>query len=180
MPVILLQTVLLAVVIAAIVYVCNLDRGVPFVGILNYVATRTKFGRYVFAVGGNKEAARRAGIHVERIRIYVFMISSFMAGLGGIVLASRLRSVATNTGGGDLLLNSIAAAVIGGTSLFGGRGKVSSAILGALVIASITNGLGLIPNVSAGAKFAATGFVLLVAVIVDAISRRSQKQSGLA
>jgi D-xylose transport system permease protein len=183
-----IQLVFLAVVIGATVYVCNLDRGVPFVGIfvlimlgvLSYVANRTRFGRYVYAVGGNKEAARRAGIRVERIRVMVFMISSFMAGIGGIILASRLRSVATNAGGGDLLLNSIAAAVIGGTSLFGGRGRVSSALLGALVIASVDNGMGLLPNVSAGARSIVTGLVLLVAVVVDALSRRSQKQSGIA
>jgi D-xylose transport system permease protein len=182
------QLIFLAVIIGATVYVCNLDRGVPVVGILvlimlgvlSYVANRTRFGRYVYAVGGNKEAARRAGIRVERIRVMVFMISSFMAGIGGIILASRLRSVATNAGGGDLLLNSIAAAVIGGTSLFGGRGRVSSALLGALVIASVDNGMGLLPNVSAGARSIVTGLVLLVAVVVDALSRRSQKQSGIA
>ncbi len=181
------QVVGLAIIIGIAVYISNLDRGVPFVGvlmlimlgILDYVASRTRFGRYVYAVGGNKEAARRAGIPVERIRVYVFMLASFMAGVGGIILASRLRSVATNTGGGDLLLNSIAAAVIGGTSLFGGRGKVSSAVLGALVIASVDSGMGLLPNVSAGAKFVVTGLVLLVAVVVDAISRRSQQNSGL-
>lgn len=181
------QVVVLAVIIGIAVYICNLDRGVPFagvlllilLGILGYVAERTRFGRYVYAVGGNKEAARRAGISVERIRVIVFMLSSFMAGFGGIILASRLRSVATNTGGGDLLLNSIAAAVIGGTSLFGGRGKVSSAILGAVIISSVDNGMGLIPNVSAGARYVVTGFVLLVAVIVDALSRRSQQQSGI-
>lgn len=181
------QVVILAIIIGIAVYVCNLDRGVPFVGvlilimlgILDYVATRTRFGRYVYAVGGNKEASRRAGIPVERIRVIVFMISSFMAGVGGIILASRLRSVATNTGGGDLLLDSIASAVIGGTSLFGGRGRVSSAVLGAVIIASVDNGMGLIPNVSAGAKFVVTGLVLLVAVVVDAISRRSQQQSGI-
>lgn len=187
LPIIIGQIVVLAVIIAIAVYICNLDRGVPFVGvlilmmlgILNYVASRTRFGRYVYAVGGNKEASRRAGINVERIRVIVFMLSSFMAGVGGIILASRLRSVATNTGGGDLLLNSIAAAVIGGTSLFGGRGKVSSAVLGALIIASVDSGMGLLPNVSAGAKFVVTGLVLLVAVVVDAISRRSQQQSGI-
>ncbi len=187
LPIILGQVVGLAIIIAIAVYISNLDRGVPFVGvlilimlgILDYVATRTRFGRYVYAVGGNKEAARRAGINVERIRVFVFMLASFMAGVGGIILASRLRSVATNTGGGDLLLNSIAAAVIGGTSLFGGRGKVSSAVLGALIIASVDSGMGLLPNVSAGAKFVVTGLVLLVAVVVDAISRRSQQQSGI-
>ncbi|MEO8611192.1 MAG: ABC transporter permease [Chloroflexota bacterium] len=181
------QTVVLGVIIAIAVWVCNQDRGVPFVGVLllimmgvlSFVANRTRFGRYVYAVGGNKEAARRAGINVERIRVIVFMISSGMAAVGGIILASRLRSVATNTGGGDLLLNSIAAAVIGGTSLFGGRGKVSSAILGSVIIASVNNGMGLIPNVSAGARFVVTGLVLLLAVIVDALSRRSQQQSGI-
>lgn len=187
LPIIAGQVLILALIIGVAVYISNLDRGVPFVGvliliilgILNYVATRTRFGRYVYAVGGNKEASRRAGINVERIRIIVFMLSSFMAGVGGIILASRLRSVATNTGGGDLLLNSIAAAVIGGTSLFGGRGKVSSAVFGALIIASVDSGMGLLPNVSAGAKFVVTGLVLLVAVIVDALSRRSQQQSGI-
>jgi D-xylose transport system permease protein len=187
MTIIAAQVVILAIIIGIAVYVCNLDRGVPVVGVillimlgvLNYVAIRTRFGRYVYAVGGNKEAARRAGINVERIRLLVFMISSVLAGWGGIILASRLRSVATNTGGGDLLLNSIAAAVIGGTSLFGGRGKVSSALLGAVIIASVDNGMGLIPNVSAGARFVVTGFVLLVAVVVDALSRRSQQQAGI-
>ena len=187
LSIILVQTVILAVIIAAAVWICNQDRGVPFVGvlllimlgILSYVASRTRFGRYVYAVGGNKEAARRAGISVERIRVIVFMMSSGMAAVGGIILASRLRSVATNTGGGDLLLNSIAAAVIGGTSLFGGRGKVSSALLGSVIIASVNNGMGLIPNVSAGARFVVTGLVLLLAVIVDALSRRSQQQSGI-
>ncbi|RMF04204.1 MAG: ABC transporter permease, partial [Chloroflexi bacterium] len=124
-PVVIAQIVGLAVVSAIVVYVCNQDRGVPLVGVIlvilltgfTYLATRTPFGRYVYAVGGNAEAARRAGINVDRIKILVFMISSVMAGFGGIVLASRLRSVDTAAGGGNLLLNSIAAAVIGGTSL---------------------------------------------------------------
>ena len=181
------QIVFLALVAAGAVYVANLDRGVPFVGVLmlvllagfTFLATRTRFGRYVYAVGGNKEAARRAGINVERIRVMVFMISSLMAGAGGIVLASRLRSVDTAAGGGNLLLNSIAAAVIGGTSLFGGSGKVSSALLGALVIMSVENGMGLL-GLSSGVKFVITGLVLLLAVLVDAISRRSRTQSGIA
>ena len=105
---------------------------------------RTRFGRHVYAVGGNTEAARRAGINVDRVRIACFAICSLMAALGGIVLASRLSSVDTNAGGGSILLYSIAAAVIGGTSLFGGRGHMKSAVLGALVIASIDNGLGLL------------------------------------
>ncbi len=149
-----------------------------FLVVLGYIAERTRFGRYVYAVGGNKEAARRAGIRVERIRILVFMISGIMAGMGGIVLASRLKSVATDAGGGNLLLYVIAAAVIGGTSLFGGRGKVSSAVIGALVVASVENGMGLL-NVSSGIKFIVTGLVLLAAVIIDAVSRRSQQRSGI-
>jgi D-xylose transport system permease protein len=169
-----------------VVIVANQDRGVPFVGVLllillagfTFLATNTKFGRYVYAVGDNKEAARRSGIDVDRVLVMVFMISSLMAGAGGIVLASRLRSVDTAAGGGNLLLNSIAAAVVGGTSLFGGSGKVSSALLGALVIASVENGMGLL-GLSAGVKFVITGMVLLLAVIVDAISRRNRTQPGI-
>lgn len=181
------QVLLLAVITAGAVFVANQDRGVPGVGIIlllllgayTFLAARTTFGRYVYAVGGNMEAARRAGISVERIRIAVFMISSLMAGMGGIVLASRLRSVDTAAGGGNLLLNSIAAAVIGGTSLFGGRGQVVSALLGALVIASVENGMGLL-GLSSGVKFVVTGLVLLAAVLVDSISRRGRAQSGIA
>lgn len=187
MPIFLGQTVVLAAIIVFVVAIANQDRGVPFVGvlllvmmaILTYIAENTQFGRYVYAVGGNEEAARRAGIRVNQIKILVFGISGLMAGVGGIILASRLRSVATGAGGGNLLLNVIAAAVIGGTSLFGGSGKVSSAILGALVIAGIENGMGLL-NLSSGQKFIITGIVLLIAVIVDSFSRRSQKRSGLA
>ncbi|MEZ4771397.1 MAG: hypothetical protein R2844_23640 [Caldilineales bacterium] len=167
---------------AAVVFVANEDRGVPFIGIFlvvllvgfTFLAERTRFGRYVYAIGGNAEAARRAGINVSRIRIYVFMISSLMAGMGGIVLSSRLRSVDTAAGGGDLLLNSIAAAVIGGTSLFGGSGRVISAFLGALVIATVNNGMGLL-GLSAGVKFVITGLVLLTAVLVDAITRQGRQ-----
>ncbi|MGB0387382.1 MAG: sugar ABC transporter permease [Ardenticatenaceae bacterium] len=182
-----LEVLFLAILAGGAVYIANQDRGVPFVGLLlilllagfSFIATRTQFGRYVYAVGGNKEAARRAGIAVERIRIAVFMISSVMAGMGGIILASRLRSVATDAGGGNLLLNAIAAAVIGGTSLFGGSGHVSSALLGALVIASVENGMGLL-GLSSGVKFIITGLVLLVAVLVDSLSRRSRARSGIA
>jgi D-xylose transport system permease protein len=170
-----------------VVAVANQDRGIPYVGVLlvalllglTFVTDRIRFGRYVYAVGGNKEAARRAGISTDRITIAVFAICSTMAALGGIVLASRLRSVDTNAGGGSILLYSIAAAVIGGTSLFGGRGTIRSAILGALVIASIDNGLGLL-NVGAGERFVVTGLVLLAAVTVDSISRRGREQSGRA
>lgn len=186
-PIVILQIIGLGILTIGAVFIANQDRGVPFVGVLliiflsgfSFLATRTQFGRYVYAVGGNKEAARRAGIPVERIRVLVFMISSLMAGCGGIILASRLRSVDTAAGGGNLLLNSIAAAVIGGTSLFGGSGKVSSAVLGALIIASVENGMGLL-GLSSGVKFVVTGLVLLIAVLVDAVSRRSRTQSGIA
>ena len=183
----ILEIVGVSLFTVAIVYVANQDRGLPIIAIIlvlllfgfSFLATRTRFGRYVYAVGGNKEAARRAGINVDWVRVRVFMISSFMAGLGGVVLASRLRSVATDAGGGDLLLNSIAAAVIGGTSLFGGNGRVSNAFLGALVIATVANGMGLL-GLSAGVKFVVTGLVLLAAVLVDAITRRNRNQSGIA
>ena len=172
----------LTVVAGFAVFYANLDRGVPIAAVIvliflvfwTFVATRTKFGRYVYAVGGNPEAARRAGIDVDRIRMTVFMIASFMAGVGGIILASRLRSVDTNSGGNNLMLNVIAAAVIGGTSLFGGSGRVSSALLGALVIAAVENGMVLL-GVAAGTKFVVNGLVLLAAVLVDAVSRRSRE-----
>ncbi len=184
MPIVILQIVLLAAISGVAVYFANQDRGVPLVGLImlvllvafTFLANRTKFGRYVYAIGGNEEAARRAGISVDRIKVLVFMISSIMAGAGGIILASRLRSVDTAAGGGSILLNSIAAAVIGGTSLFGGSGRVISAFLGALVIATIDNGMGLL-NVSAGVKFVVTGSVLLIAVLVDALTRRGRSVS---
>lgn len=187
MLILLLQTVGLALLLGGAVWFANSDRGVPTAAVIilvllaiwSFVANRTQFGRYVYAVGGNPEAARRAGINVDRIRIIVFMIASFMAGVGGIILASRLRSVDTNAGGGNLLLNGIAAAVIGGTSLFGGSGRVSSALLGALVIQSVENGMGLMGWAS-GEKFVVNGLVLLAAVLIDAFSRRSRTSSGLA
>jgi D-xylose transport system permease protein len=184
--VILFQVAGLAVVTFLAVWYANKDRGVPTVililGILllfwSFVASRMRFGRHVYAVGGSAEAARRAGIDVDRVRIAVFMISGLMAGVGGIMLASRLRSVATNTGGGNLLLLVIAAAVIGGTSLFGGVGRVVAALLGALVIASIQNGLDLL-GLTSGTKFVITGLVLLAAVLVDAYTKRRRAASGL-
>ena len=184
--VIVLQVAGLAAITFAAVWYANRDRGVPQVTVLvlllflfwSFVASRTRFGRHVYAVGGSAEAARRAGINVDRVRITVFMIAGFMAGLGGIILASRLRSVATNTGGGNLLLNVIAAAVIGGTSLFGGRGRVVSALLGALVIIAIENGMGLL-NLATGTRFVITGLVLLAAVLVDAMSKRRRAARGV-
>ena len=168
-------------------YVANQDRGIPYVFLVlaglfifwTYVLNRTAFGRHIYAVGGNAEAARRAGINVDGVKIACFAICSMMAALGGIILASRLRSVDTGAGGGSILLYSIAAAVIGGTSLFGGRGNMKSAVLGALVIASIDNGLGLL-GLSSGTKFVVTALVLLAAVSVDSISRRGREASGRA
>ena len=187
MSVLVLQAVGLAAIAGGAVWFANTDRGVPTAAVIvlillviwSFIASRTRFGRYVYAVGGNPEAARRAGINVDQIRIAVFVIASFMAGVGGIILASRLRSVDTNAGGGNLLLNAIAAAVIGGTSLFGGSGRVSSALLGALVIQSVENGMGLMGWAS-GEKFVVNGLVLLAAVLVDAFSRRSRASSGIA
>jgi D-xylose transport system permease protein len=181
-----LQTAGLALVTLTAVWYANEDRGVPIITVIlfvflllwSFVASRTPFGRHVYAVGGNPEAARRAGINVDRVRIVVFMIGGFMAGVGGVMLASRLRSVATNTGGGNLLLNVIAAAVIGGTSLFGGTGRVVSALLGALVIAAIENGMNLL-GLPQGTRFVITGLVLLGAVLVDALSKRSRAARGI-
>lgn len=144
-----------------------------------FLLERTKFGRYVRAVGGGAEAARRAGIGVKRIRLYVFVLSGVAAGIGGLVLASRLHSVSTNLQGGQLVLYCIAAAVIGGTSMFGGHGKVIYALLGGLVIAGIDNGMGLL-GFSAAVKFIVTGLVLLLAVSIDAIARRNRRAAGLA
>ena len=170
---------------AAVVIVSNRDRGVPFVLVLmivsllvlTFVAKRTTFGRHVYAVGGNAEAARRAGINVARVRVIVFMISGAMAGLGGVVLAARLNSVDLNAGGGTLLIDAIAAAVIGGTSLFGGRGEVRDAFFGALVIATIANGLNTL-NLTQGVIFMTTGGILLFAVTLDTILRRRQRKAG--
>ena len=178
---------LVLVVAAAVVTVIisNKDRGVPFVLLLmiaalliwTFVAKRTTFGRHVYAVGGNAEAARRAGINVKRVRILVFMISGAMAGLGGVVLAARLNSVDLNAGGGTLLIDAIAAAVIGGTSLFGGRGEIRNALFGALVIATIANGLNTL-NLTQGTIFITTGGILLFAVTLDTILRRRQRAAG--
>jgi len=184
---ILLRVGALLLVGAIVVAVAYDDRGIPYVFLVlavlylfwTFVLNRMKFGRYVYAVGGNTEAARRAGVNVDRIKIAVFAICSAMAALGGIILASRLRSVDTGAGGGQILLYSIPAPVIGGTSLFGGRGHIKSAVLGALVIASIDNGLGLL-GLSSGTKFVITGLVLLLAVSVDSLSRRRQANTGRA
>jgi len=167
------------------VAVANHDRGVPFAGVLmvallvfwTYVSQRTTFGRHVYAVGGNAEAARRAGINVPFVQVRVFMISSVMAALGGIVAASFLESVDLTAGSGTILLDAISAAVIGGTSLFGGRGFVKSALLGALILATIQNGIDLV-GYSDAVKDVVTAVILLSAVTLDAVSRRRLARSG--
>ena len=184
------------IIVAGIIVIalCNVNRGrgaiviqgVPWVLLIVFgfawlwttVLKRTKFGVYVYAIGGNAEAARRAGISVNRIRVIVFSIAGFMGGVAGIIYASRLRSVSTNLDGGTLVLYCIAAAVIGGTSLFGGRGRAVSAILGGLVIASIDNGMGLL-GLSAAARYVVTGIVLIIAVSIDALASRGRASSGL-
>ena len=164
---------------------CTQPLGLPLAAVLmlvflvalTYLAKRTSFGRHVYAVGGNAEAARRAGINVARVRILVFTISGIMAGVGGLVLAARLQSVNLNVGGGTLLLDSISAAVIGGVSLFGGRGEVRGALLGSLIIATIANGLN-IGGYSTGTIYVVTGVILLAAVTLDTIARRLQERAG--
>jgi D-xylose transport system permease protein len=145
--------------------------------LLTFVLNRTSFGRHIYAVGGNAEAARRAGINVGQIRITCFVIGSTLAAVGGIMFVSRLSSVSPQTGGSTTLLLAVAAAVIGGTSLFGGKGRVIDAVLGGLVIAVINNGLPLITQ-EAGVQYIVTALVLLLAASVDAIARRRAAATG--
>jgi D-xylose transport system permease protein len=179
------RTVLLAVVAFVVAYVFNQYKGLPLAPLIfliviiiwEFVLRRTVFGRRIFAVGGNIEGARRAGISVPFIRMSVFTISGLMAAVGGLFLAGQIQSASQTSGGGNLLMNSIAAAVIGGTSLFGGRGRTWSALLGALVIGSIQSGMN-IEGVANSVQFMITGAVLLAAVVVDSVARRTQKASG--
>jgi D-xylose transport system permease protein len=188
------RIILIAIVVLAVVGMMSVDRnpsrtvpimGVPsavlvligFLLLFDFITRRTKFGRYIYAVGGNAEAARRAGINVDRIRIIVFILSSVMAACGGILAGSRLYAVNQSSGSGDVLLNAIAAAVIGGTSLFGGRGSIWSALLGALVIGSIANGMDLLALASS-IRFMVTGAVLLIAVTLDAYTRAQRELTG--
>ncbi len=164
-----------------------LGRGVPWmfalfvalVLIMNYALTRTQWGRSMKAVGGNAEAARRAGINVRRIYISAFVLCSSLAALGGVLTSARLASASQQAGTGDVNLNAIAAAVIGGTSLFGGRGSAFSALLGIIVIQSIANGLTLL-NLSSSLRYMITGGVLAIAVIVDSLARQSRVSHGRA
>jgi len=191
--VITLRIVVIAVVLLGATFLLSQNRAkgnivlegipwiAPLVGVLlviwTFVQNRTAFGRHVYAVGGNAEAARRAGIRVGYITIACFVISSAMAVISGIVAASRLNSVTPDAGAGNTLLYAVAAAVIGGTSLFGGKGKARDAIIGGLVIAVIDNGLGLL-GLQAYIKYIVTGLVLLLAASVDAISRRKRASAG--
>ncbi|MCX5210377.1 sugar ABC transporter permease [Kitasatospora sp. NBC_00240] len=180
-----LRTGVLALIAIAAAYMLNQSRGLPlplviFLGIVivtDFVLRRTSYGRQIFAVGGGIEAARRAGINVAWVRISVFMISAGMAALGGLFIMSQQGSADKALGSGNVLMNSIAAAVIGGTSLFGGRGKTWSALLGILVIQSIITGLDLV-HVDQAIQYMITGAVLLAAVVLDSVSRRTQKSSG--
>ena len=185
----IIKTAGLLLITGLAVFALNLERsnnpdlvslkGIPYVVpvillllvIGTFVLGRTAFGRHIYAVGGNAEAARRAGIDVKRIRIAAFMICSSLAAIAGMIFASRQNSVSPTTGGSSTLLYAVGAAVIGGTSLFGGKGKMRDAILGGLVVAVIDNGMGLL-GYAAGIKFIVTGLVLLISAGVDAISRR--------
>lgn len=166
-------------------YYLNLGRGVPwmfgmfvlFVVLMHYALTRTQWGRFIYAIGGNVEAARRAGIKVERIRTSAFVMCSMLATTGGILSASRLASSSQQAGTADVNLNAIAAAVIGGTSLFGGRGTAWAALFGVLVIQAISNGLTLL-NLSSSLRYMITGGVLAIAVIVDSMARQSRANHG--
>ncbi|MFD1383575.1 sugar ABC transporter permease [Rhodanobacter aciditrophus] len=184
---ILVKAIIMTVALELIVLYLNQSRGVPWmfglflllVIALNYALTRTKWGRYMFAVGGNVEAARRVGIKVERIYLSAFILCSTLATLGGMLAAARLASASQQAGTGDVNLNAIAAAVIGGTSLFGGRGSAWSALLGIIVIQSIANGLTLL-NLSSSHRYMITGAVLAIAVIIDSMARQSRQSHGKA
>lgn len=188
----LTKSVLLLVVGVGLALIFNANRssyttlnGMPFaipidVGVLaggSYILTKTKIGRYILAIGGNTEAARRAGINVNRYRLMAFAFSGFTTGIAGLLYVSRLNGISTGIEGGTYVLYAVAAAVIGGTSLFGGRGKMIHAVIGGLVIAIIDNGMNLI-NVSASGLEMVTALVLLLAVVVDALARRSSTVNG--
>ncbi|GAB3794591.1 ABC transporter permease [Humibacter antri] len=183
----ILKAAALLVALCIVVWYLSLDRGTAIMPVLflllvvvfSYLLRRTRWGRSVFAVGGNVDAARRAGLPVTRTLVTAFMICSALAALGGVLSAARLGSATTLTGSADTNLNAIAAAIIGGTSLFGGRGSAWSAVLGVLVISVISSGLTLL-NLDASVRYIITGAVLLLAVIVDSLSRRSRASHGRA
>jgi D-xylose transport system permease protein len=179
-----IKVALVAAAVIAAVAILNADRGVPLAVVIvvalmvifTFITERTRYGRHVFAVGGNEEAARRAGININRIKVSVFTLASTLAAFGGILAASRLLSVNQQSGTGDVLLLAIAGPVIAGTSLFGGRGYVWSALLGAVVIGSISNGMDLLA-LDSDIKFMITGAVLLGAVTIDALTRQRRQQA---
>jgi D-xylose transport system permease protein len=179
------RVAIIAVIVIGTLVIFYADRGLPlavviFIGLvilIDWLTKRTVYGRHIYAVGGNAEAARRAGIQIDRVRISVFALASMIAALAGMLAASRLLAVNQSSGGSDFLLNAIAATVIGGTSLFGGRGSAWSALLGALVIGSISNGMDLLAFESS-LKFMITAAVLLAAVTVDAVTRRRREAAG--
>jgi D-xylose transport system permease protein len=181
---IVVRTVLIGAVMFVGVAILLSDRGVPLAVLIlvallvffAFLAGRTRFGRHVYAVGGNAEAARRAGIRINRVRLTVYALASTLAAAGGIMAASRLIAVNQSSGSGDVLINAIAGPVIAGTSLFGGRGSVWTALTGALVIGSISNGMDLL-GLQSSVKFMITGGVLLAAVTFDALARRQRSQT---
>ena len=182
---ILLRGALMIVALMFGAWYLNTDRGIGLMFLLfvmlviavDFALKRTRWGRSIYAVGGNVEAARRAGIRVDRVYISVFMVSATLATLGGVLAASRLAAANQSSGGGDTNLTAIAAAVIGGASLFGGRGSAWSALLGIIVIQSISSGLTLL-NLDSSVRYMVTGAVLLLAVIIDSLSRRSRALHG--
>jgi D-xylose transport system permease protein len=184
----LLKVAAVAVAAVALVLVCNTNRGllvplegVPYVvlivagflAVYTFILGRTRFGRYLYAIGGNAEAARRGGVSLGWNRLWAFTLTGFTAGAAGIIYASRLGSISNNIDGGQLVLYAVAAAVIGGASLFGGRGKMVHALLGGLVIATIYNGMGLL-GLAASYQYMVTALVLLAAVTIDALARRGR------
>ncbi|WP_062011791.1 sugar ABC transporter permease [Aureimonas sp. AU4] len=185
LSVVVAKAVALGLALEAVVLYLAQGRGVPWmfalfvllVAFMDYLFTRTQWGRSMMAVGGNREAARRAGINVRRIYLSAFVLCSTFAALGGILSAARLGSASQQAGTGDVNLNAIAAAVIGGTSLFGGRGSAYSALLGIVVIQAISNGLTLL-NLSSSLRYMILGGVLALAVIVDSLARRSRASHG--
>jgi D-xylose transport system permease protein len=190
----LIKIVLIVAVAFTVVAICNINRantgtleGVPWAipivlavyGAWALLLQRTRFGRYVYAIGGNPEAARRAGINLARVRTVSFLLCAFTAGIAGLLYASYLGGMSNNVNGGQLVLYAVAAAVIGGTSLFGGRGKPIHGILGGLVIGGIYNGMYLL-SLDVQWEFIVTGFVLLAAVTIDALSRRGDTSGSAA
>ncbi|MBX4975435.1 sugar ABC transporter permease [Rhizobium lentis] len=183
----LLRAAIITVALEAVAFYLNQSRGIPwmfglFVGLvaaMNYALTRTRWGRSMHAVGGNREAARRSGINVPRIYASAFVMCALLAATGGVLSAARLATASQQAGTGDVNLNAIAAAVIGGTSLFGGRGSAYSALLGIIVIQSIASGLTLL-DLSSSLRYMITGAVLAIAVIVDSLARRSRITHGRA